>query len=239
MEYRCEATTLEGIVQQLASNILPHGYWFYVTGIVPEGKAPSAIDEKLMRKYGVEISRSQRARRKLNGLANVHYLRLGRFWVLLATHGNHLFFEEEGQAIRDARRVPIQVGGYSLSVSRGNFLKRAATEEGASPDTKMRVRVQIAKERYRDLRAYFLDIACRRSVEALSSAFFVIPFEPYAPIRKQLLNLLRLVNERRATAGLSKLPPSVLRYKRRIVKPFLPLVPPPAPSATVDGTWTP
>lgn len=40
MKYRCEATSLEGFVQQLASNILPHGYWHNVTGRVPDGKDP-------------------------------------------------------------------------------------------------------------------------------------------------------------------------------------------------------
>src|SRR5262245_16484713 len=85
MEYRCVATSLEGFVQQLESNILRNGYWFYVAGRVPEGKDGAAVDRKLMEKYGLQISRQQRARRKLGGLANVHYLRLERFWVLLAT----------------------------------------------------------------------------------------------------------------------------------------------------------
>src|SRR5262245_21679936 len=164
MEYRCAATTLEGFVQQLASNILPHGYWFYVTGRVPEGKDCDAVDRKLVEKYGVQISRQQRARRKLGGLANLHYLRLDRFWVLLATHGEHWFFEEEGTNIRDARRAPIVAGGYSLAVKRGHFLKKESGESEAVVDGRMRVRVQIARERYRELRAYFLSIACHRSM---------------------------------------------------------------------------
>jgi hypothetical protein len=44
--------------------------------------------------------------------------------------------------------------------------------------------------------------------------------EPYAPVRKQLLNLLRLMNGKRQQAGFAKIPPSVLRYRREIVKPF-------------------
>jgi len=79
VEYRCVATSLEGFVQQLASNILPHGYWFYVTGVVPAAKDPAAVDQKLMEKYGVAISRQQRARRKLAGQANLHYIRFDRF----------------------------------------------------------------------------------------------------------------------------------------------------------------
>ncbi len=62
-----------GFVQQLATNILTHGYFFYVQGHVREGKDSREIDKKLLVKYGVEMSRSQRARRKLLGLANIHY----------------------------------------------------------------------------------------------------------------------------------------------------------------------
>ena len=92
MQYRYETTSLVGFVQYLASNLLPHGYWFYVTGRVPEGKDPRAVDRKLIEKYAIGLSRQQRARRKLAGQANLHYIRLGRFWVLLATHGEHAFF---------------------------------------------------------------------------------------------------------------------------------------------------
>lgn len=220
MQYRYETVSLEGFVQYLASNLLPHGYWFYVTGRIPEDKNARAVDEKLMAKYGVRLSRQQRARRKLAGFANVHYVRLGRLWVLLATHGQHEFFEEEGAGVRDIRHTPLRVGGYSLTVRRGNFLKREPGAGDATPDGKRRVRVQIARERYQELKAYFVGIACHRSVESLASEFWGLPFEPYAPIRKQSLNLLRLANAKRDAAGYAKLPATVLRMRRRIVKPF-------------------
>ena len=220
MNYRCEATSLVGFVQQLASNILPHGYWFYVTGQVPDGKDPRAVDAKLIAKYGVDLSRQQRARRKLAGAANLHYLRYGRRWVLLATKGEHRFFAEEGENIRDARKVPIVIEGYSLSVKQGNFLKKGEGDELPIVDGRFRVRVQIARERYKGLRDDFLTRACHRSAATLSRELYLVRFEPYAPIRRQLLNILRLVNEKRQEAGYAKLPTTVLRYKRQIVKPF-------------------
>jgi len=207
-------------VQQLACNYLPHGYWFYVTGHVPEGKCPTAVDRKLMAKYGIGLSRQQRARRKQAGLANLHYLRFDRFWVLLATHGEHSFFAEEGSSVRDVRKIPIQFEGYSFSVKRGHFLLKASADEPAAPDGRYRVRVQIGRETYRNLKAQFLELACRRSVEQLGWEFWNLPFEPYAPIRKQSLNLLRLVNASRQEAGLQALSPEMLRYRRTIVKPF-------------------
>ena len=94
MEYRCVATSVAGFVQQLSSCYLPHGYWFYVSGEIPEHKDPRGVDAKLVTKYGISISRQSRARRKRVGLANVHYLRYERTFVLLATHGHHPFFDE-------------------------------------------------------------------------------------------------------------------------------------------------
>jgi hypothetical protein len=44
--------------------------------------------------------------------------------------------------------------------------------------------------------------------------------EPYAPVRKQLLNLLRVLNTKRQRAGHPKIPATVLRLRRRIVRPF-------------------
>ncbi len=219
--YRCEAGSLIGFIQQLAANYLPHGYWFYVTGYVPEGKDPAAVDLKLIAKYGITPSRSSRARRKQAGRANVHYLRFERFFVLLATKGEHeALFREEGQNLRDIRREPLVFGGYSLSVKRGQFLKKALPDEPATPDGKYRVRVQIARARYQELRAHICEIAARRSAEDLGRDLYCLPFEPYAPVRKQLLSMLSQANQNRAERGLSKLSTTVLRYRREIVRPF-------------------
>jgi hypothetical protein len=122
MDYRFSAASVEGFIQQLSSNYLPHGYWFYVSGIVPDGKLPENIDAKLITKYMINVSRQSRARRKQAGLANLHYFRFERFFVLLATHGKHRFFDEEGTAIRDVRRVPIKFQGVCKSAG-----KRTAT----------------------------------------------------------------------------------------------------------------
>ena len=220
MEYRCAATSVAGFVQQLVSCYLPHGYWFYVSGIVPRNKDPVAVDEKLMSKYGIGVSRTSRARRKAVGIANVHYIRYQRRFLLLATHGFHPFYDEESQSIRDVRRVPIRFEGYSISVAQGGFLRKRNEASPAVRDTKWRARVQIERELYRGLTAYFEDIAVHRSVGQLARELADLPFEPYAPVRRQLLNLVRYVNKRRAVAGLEPVGFAVLRYRRRIVRPF-------------------
>jgi hypothetical protein len=112
--YRFEAVSVAGFVQQLAVAYLAHGYFYYVAGRVPEGKDPRAVDEKLLSKDGIAVSRWARARRKRGGSANLHYLRFGRFFVLVATAGAHEFFAEESGSIRDFRRDSLCFAGYSI-----------------------------------------------------------------------------------------------------------------------------
>lgn len=220
MEYRCAATSVTGFVQQLASCYLPHGYWFYVSGNVPPRKDPKLVDEKLLAKYGIGMSRSSRARRKAVGIANVHYLRYERRFLLLATHGFHPFYDHEIKNVRDARKVPIKFEGYSISVAEGGYLRKPSEGSPAVRDHRRRVRVQIEAELYKGLKAYFEDIATHRTTRQLARELADLPFEPYAPVRRQLLNLVRYINERRKVAGMEPLGFSVLRYRRRIVQPF-------------------
>src|SRR5690349_19604039 len=95
VEYRCEATSPEGFVQQLAVSYLRNGYWFYVRGEVPAGKDARAVDEKLLTRYAIAVSKWTRFRAKDRGEARLQYLRYLSTFVLLATHGEHHFFEDE------------------------------------------------------------------------------------------------------------------------------------------------
>lgn len=223
MVYRFEATSVVGFVQMLASNYLAHGYFFYVTGRVPEGKNPEAIDRKILDKYGIELSAQQRSRRKALGNANLHYLRFQNLFVIVATHGKHLFFEHEANSLRDIRRVPLQFHGYSISVKRGGFLKKEENEQGeelVAKDHRHRVHVLIGKEAYRLLEAELLDLATHRSADKLKWMFWNQPYEPYAPVRRQLLRLLKAVNAKRDAMGFERLPYGCIRYRRQIVMPF-------------------
>lgn len=202
MEYRCVTTSLEGFIQQLAVSYVGRGYWFYTTGLIPEGKPPEAVDEKLVFKYGITAKKWERARRKQNGLANMQYIRYGRFFVLIATDGRHLFRERESSEIRDVRRNAIRYGGYQVAYRNGH------------PQIRMDDRT------YEQLKAYYVDLACRRSAESLIEEFYAFPFEPYAPIRRQAFNILRAVNRKRKRAGYRQLPTSCIWLKRKIVKPF-------------------
>ena len=115
--YPFVATSIEGFVQQIAVSYVRHGYFFYVTGWIPEGKDPVLVDRKLVERYGVHMSKWARARRKRAGQANMAYIRFGNLFVMLATHGAHDFFKEEAN-VRDVRRAPMKIEGYSIGYSR-------------------------------------------------------------------------------------------------------------------------
>src|ERR1019366_7798499 len=223
MPSRSEVISVPGFVQQIACSYLRHGYWWYVTGRIPAGKDAAAIDRKLVEKYGIGVSESTRARRKQLGQANLQYLRHDRFFAILATKGQHRFFEEETEGIRDIRRIPLRIAGYSISYRRGG-----RTREGKL-DQRWHAHVEIERSRYLETKAHFLHLAVHRSPEKLAMAFYELPFEPYAPVRRQLLNLLRAVNLLRKQAGYRPVPVEVLPLRRRIVKPF-------GESGQIDGT---
>jgi hypothetical protein len=202
MKYRCEATGVAGFVQQLAVAYIGRGYFFYVLGEIPEKKEPSVIDERLVEKYGIEIGKTARARRKASGFANIQYLRFERSFVLVSTHGKHPFFDQEGSLIRDARELPIKFGGYSISY------------RGGHPH------VRIEQRQYLELKAYFGEIAVHRKAARIEGMFKRLPFEPYAPVRSQLFGILRAVNRRRKLAGYELVPSSCIRVRRRVISPF-------------------
>jgi len=214
MQYRAVATSVEGFVQQIACCYLRHGYWFYVTGQIPAGKDPLLVDAKLIAKYGVAVSESTRSRRKTAGQANLQYLRYERFFVVLATKGAHRFYEDEIAQIRDIRRVPLKFAGYSISYRRGG-----RTRDGSS-DPSWHAHVRIDRQQQIELTAHLGELAKRRKPDSIASAIYNLPLEPYAPIRRQLLLILRSLNRQRRELGYAPLPMEVLPLRRRVVKPF-------------------
>ena len=80
--------------------------------------------------------------------------------------------------------------------------------------------MRIEQEDYRWLKASLIEKAVQGTVAQLCAEFLSMPYEPYAPVRRQLLNLWRAVNRRRREAGLRLLPVQCIRMRRRIVKPF-------------------
>jgi hypothetical protein len=161
--YLCEATSMEGLIQQVALSYLRHGYWWYVTGVVPVRKEPTEIDHNILSKYDIRKDWRFIAHNKQRGLANLQYIRHGRFYIIMASKGFHEFKDREAKRIRDARHCPILIprlapssdvdrssprrgkspsfDGYAVSYSRGGYLKKAPEE---------RVAYRVAMEEWKE-----------------------------------------------------------------------------------------
>ena len=121
MKYRCEATSLEGFVQQLAANYLTTWLLVLRHGPCAGGEGSASVDQKLIEKYGVNISRQQRARASKPAWPT--FITCGSegsgcYWPHMA---RHRFFMRKGKmfrcpaaadsgrrlfAVREARTIP-------------------------------------------------------------------------------------------------------------------------------------
>lgn len=114
----------------------------------------------------------------------------------------------EESRIRDCREAPIRFASYSIGFRGGH------------------VQVRIERETEKELKAFFKEKALW-SEERLSRLFSQLPFEPYAPVRRQFLVMLNQVNRIRKAAGLERIETSCLRLSRKPCRPFekIPLQP--------------
>ena len=266
--YLCEATSVEGLIQQVALSYLRHGYWWYVTGVIPERKDPLDVDNGILTKYDIRKDWRFIAHNKAQGIANLQYIRHGRFYVIMATKGHHEFKHREAKRIRDARTCPILIpqlfgerverktgnkrksqrtfDGYAVSYRRGGYLKKTPQEKAAyrdamanwerqravgktlprplkgTPDARWHSCVEIESQSYRRLRAYFLEIATHRSRQSLEYELTQAGYIPYQPVKRQLVRIIKDVNQARRVAGCSEQIPyrTVLRLKRQQISPF-------------------
>jgi hypothetical protein len=202
-EYRYLATSVHGVLQQLAACYLRDGYHFYVCGWVRERKDPCEVDETILSRYDIRIDKFRRARRKKLGFANVHYLRYERCFWILATKGEHLFYRREVE-IRDVTRVPIQFESHSVSYISGHSC------------------VRIHAGIFRDIAAYFESVATTRCADAIGRALRALPFVRFLPVRQQINDIWKEINRRRKAAGLDLVPDSYVRGGRKVCRPFGP-----------------
>lgn len=200
--YRHVASSIPGFLQQLAVCYLRHEYFFYVAGCIKDGRSAGEVDQRLLERYGMARSRWAKARGRKKGEASLQYLRYQGFWVILATHGRGTFFEEERRVLRDFRREPLLCFGLAVSHREGH------------------PHVRIAFREMEMLKNHFLARALTRRAGRLEGEFRALPFEPYAPVRAQLGELLREVNRLRKRAGLEAVEEGCLRSRRRICRPF-------------------
>lgn len=173
-------------------------------------------------------------------LANVHYVRRGRFYILIATAGSHPFFrhnmtekrDRSGEIIvrtkhfRDAHRDPIFFDGYSIRIDcEGGYRPKRlwAVSDVPEWDGRPRVRVAIQRDVLQTIRADFLARArsAKWPARVLEAEVRRLPYLRYAPVRQQLQNLVRAMNRERARRGFAdKLDP------KRCISSYIPPVGP-------------
>jgi len=146
-------------------------------------------------------------------------LRHDRWFILLLSAGHHAIRNPvaqggEGEHIQDCRRVPIRFTGYSISYRRSGILSQG----GGS--IKWHSHVRIDRPTYAALKAHFASIAVHRTAENIAYEFAEVPFARYAPIRRQLLNLLRMVNAQRKQHSYELLHHNVLKLSRTSLKVY-------------------
>ena len=152
-EYRCQAVSIDGLVQQVAVSYLRYGYFHYVANVAKAQTDTDWLDSQILTKYNIRKCWRFRAEQKARGFANLQYIRHGQFYVIMATEGQHRFKEREGKRLRDVRTtplfVPIQMGplwagkrkkqkkhrddpriaeGYSISYQRGRYERKSSEE---------------------------------------------------------------------------------------------------------------
>jgi hypothetical protein len=184
-------------------NFVTKGYHFHIWGMVPEGKTGEEIDRTMGRKHpSILLSLpAKRQRFHRHGEARLQYLRFGRWWIILATHGNGPFWLTEVNNVRKhegKNAKPIVFWGYSLSYRNGKFHARIRAEE------------------FKRLKRFFLEVAARWDLAWWKDYLWELPFEPYAPVLRQIGGLVRRVNKVRQTAGLEKIPESYIRVRRNL-----------------------
>lgn len=129
--------------------------------------------------------------------------------MLIATKGEHRFFQEEAN-IRDIRKTSLKFSGYSIS------FRRDGRPSAMTNGIRYRVHVRIESECFRELLAEFQHLALRLTDNQLSARLYDLPFQGYAPVRRQLCALLRQVNRWRRKSGRTQLPKACLFLDRKL-----------------------
>lgn len=160
------------------------GYYYYVTGWIPEGKDPRKTDEKLIRKYEIRRQRMALYRDAQVGRAKVRLYRFGRLFIVMASEGEHQIFHQEKMS--DIRKTPLLVNGFTIVGREGE------------------VSVRWSKRVYKKLREGFLKAALSPRVK-IEEKLRGLKHPAYPGIFRQKERIIRAVMRKRKRAGKEKI----------------------------------
>lgn len=201
LKYGHVVASVDSLVRIVAQLIARRSQlWFYETGNIPAGVDRRAVDSHMLAKYEVPRDKHHARRLKKKGRANVRYLRLDDFWIILASHGNSVFHAERRFA--DIRRKRLVMFGYSISHRNG------------------KASVRIHEVQLKTLVEYFESKAVEWPVERLIAEIDGLEFQRFVPVRRQILKIIRRVNRERESWGLDGIPGDAVRLYHRAVRVY-------------------
>ena len=199
--YHAQTTSRAGFLRMLTANYLPSEYLRYSHGHFKDEGHARRTELEIICRYDLALSKDQRYRRKKSGRSNLQFLRYRRFFLFVATPGDHGFHLRHAD-LRDFRRQPLHFEGYTVSYRAAHSCVRLA------PKTESK------------LRAYFLAIALNRRASQLAREFRSLPWLPYGPVVEQEMSILEAVNDKRKRRGYALVPESCIRRKLKVCRPF-------------------
>ena len=177
-----ETISWQGFLQQILYQV-SRGYFFYCYTSYPLKKREkwTSIDKKLLAKYGADISKHQRFRRKNAGKANFIILRWNEHSIILHTLGTI----EDGHyddVFHDIRKIPLVL---PILGSIAFKFHRDRTNQGFT--------ISFTRETFRDFKATLVELAKVKSPGRLAVEFSRINgFPAYYGIIVQKLRLAEI-----------------------------------------------
>lgn len=166
------------------SMYIRYGYVRYVLRTIPSGKDPEQIATKLILHYDITYNRDIRKQRRKKGQANVVLLCLGHQFLLLATNGEQPEFEKIDSLEFSVN--PLQFSGYSIGVKQGKPY------------------IQMTSRRFRGIKKTLSWMAVHDHNRVTRYMKEISPFS-FKGVSDQRWKLIKLVNQKRKKAGLSRI----------------------------------
>lgn len=139
---------------------MSRGYFWYCITVLPRKKRDRwhLSDRKLIQKYGSELNKFQRARRKSKGLMNFYYLRWSSLAIIMHTTGDLDPSVQMDDEFKDARKMP-------LSIQVSDLVKLNVYQHGG------RWTVRLAHDTFRGHKAELAEVAKTKNVFRMVETF--------------------------------------------------------------------
>jgi len=130
-------------------NNVSQGYWYFSQFQYPEKKRDKweKIDEKIINKYNVNISKDQRYRNKKKGKANYRFFRWENQAILLRTEGERLQQDDERWIkLEGKERILIIVGNTEFEIKKINEKFSVKVSKKTFSEIKTDIKTKLEKK---------------------------------------------------------------------------------------------